>query len=334
MTMLGFVATKRRTLASGQQYNRHFDLSGVQGNEVTLIDNGTVEQTVAEMKKIVSKYGHQVHKLAPVLKGNTRLETARNIWNFVYNHIQYKRDNPLREQIRTPLRTWRDRSTGVDCDCYSVFISALLSSPAIGLPHAFRIAAYAQDFQHVYVIVPTKGNDYSQYITIDCVADSFNYEVPYSKKKDFTVMGSSTTLNGLGNAACRKAQPTVVYMDAETLSKRGYVFTADVLRQLNIPFTEIISDNGNVPQVHATVGGRVTVLPTAIKRDQIQTLKQNISKALPSQTSGLAGLSPKKAWWVVGAAALAWLFSGDDNTPAVAGLGSAEKANKLPFINL
>ena len=89
-----------------------------------------------------------------------------------------KKDAEGYEQIRSPARAWHDRFSGVDCDCYSVFISSILSN--LGIAHTLRITKYQRDyFQHIYPIVPFQNG----YITIDCVTDRFNYEVPFSEKK-------------------------------------------------------------------------------------------------------------------------------------------------------
>ena len=119
-------------------------------------------------------------KIAQLLKGNTIDETCSNIWHFVYRHIGYKKDQEGYEQIRSPARTWHDRHKGVDCDCYSVFISSILTNTAI--PHILRITKYHRDyFQHIYPVVVQNGKE----IVMDCVTDQFNYEVPYSQKKDY-----------------------------------------------------------------------------------------------------------------------------------------------------
>ncbi|MBA2611318.1 MAG: hypothetical protein H0U95_05050 [Bacteroidetes bacterium] len=48
-----------------------------------------------------------------------------------------------------------------------------------------RITKYKENFfQHIYPIVPI-GN--GKYITMDCVVDNFNYEEPYSEKKDYNM---------------------------------------------------------------------------------------------------------------------------------------------------
>lgn len=198
---LGLVANTKRSIQSGAQYAKYF-LSGVQGNEITLMDNGNVTDTLNQMKKIVQQTLAQTKAIAPVLKGSSKQETARNLYNFLYNHVQYTKDNPLREQLRTPARTWRDRSRGVDCDCYSIFISSVLTN--LGVPHFFRIAGYnGGDYQHVYVVVPDAGRE----IIIDPVLDSFNTEHPYTSKKDFNM--KVTMLNGgpLGACATQAANP-------------------------------------------------------------------------------------------------------------------------------
>lgn len=189
---LGLVATGKRPLQSGAQYNRYFDQSA--GEEITMVEEGDVTDTIATMKKIVRNTLNQTKRIAPILRGSTKLQTARNLWDFLYNHVQYTKDNPLREQLRQPVRTWRDRARGVDCDCYAIFISSVLSN--LGVPHFFRIAAYnGSDYQHVYVVVPDGGKE----IIIDPVLDQFNTEHPYTSKKDFTM--KITMLNGVAGYA-------------------------------------------------------------------------------------------------------------------------------------
>ena len=123
---------------------------------------------------------YQTAKLAPVLKAPDLRQTCSNIWHFLYGHIRYLKDEEGKEQIRSPARAWRDRKVGIDCDCFSVFVSSILTN--MGIPHLLRITKYsANRFQHIYPVVPCP----SGYITIDCVTDYFDYEVPYSEKKDF-----------------------------------------------------------------------------------------------------------------------------------------------------
>lgn len=186
MNTLGLIATKRRNIQSGLEYDHLFPPAKMQDDLV--IRDGNVKDTVHLMADVVHKYLDDSRLIAPRLKGKNLEETCRNIWDFVYDHIQYKLDQKGLEQLRRPARTWYDRISGVDCDCYSIFISSILTN--LGIPHKFRITKYEGDWQHVYVAVP-KAQD-GHYL-IDCVVDEFNYEKPYTEKFEYNM----ATLNGL-----------------------------------------------------------------------------------------------------------------------------------------
>jgi hypothetical protein len=169
---------KKRHIKSGKEYDHLFPIA--EGNNSTIRKNANVYHTVAFIPKVVNETLDQTKQLTELLKSNNTYETCKNIWHFVYEHINYKKDATGYEQIRSPARAWHDRFTGVDCDCYSVFISSILSN--LGIPHTLRITKYHRDyFQHIYPVVPFQNG----YITLDCVTDRFNYEVPFSEKKDY-----------------------------------------------------------------------------------------------------------------------------------------------------
>jgi hypothetical protein len=171
-------AVKKRNIKPGYEYEKLFPKS--EGGTRTIRKNANVRHTVEFIPKVVQETLNQTKQVSQLLKGKTLYETCRNIWHFVYGHINYRKDQEGFEQIRSPARAWHDRKQGVDCDCYSVFISSILTN--LGIPHILRITKYHRGyFQHIYPIVP---ND-KKYITIDCVTDKFDYEVPFSEKKDY-----------------------------------------------------------------------------------------------------------------------------------------------------
>ncbi len=171
-------AATLRHIKPGNQYERFFPPAN--GGVYTVKENATLEDTVAFIPKVVYSTVGQTKTIAIQLKGKTVYDTCSNIWHFVYDHIQYKKDKKGFEQIRSPARAWSDRRTGVDCDCYSVLISTILIN--LSIPHVLRITKYRQDhFQHIYPVVPAAGGE----IILDCVTNDFDYEVPYSEKKDF-----------------------------------------------------------------------------------------------------------------------------------------------------
>jgi hypothetical protein len=173
-------ANRRRQIKSGKEYDHLFPKA--EGNNSTIRKNANVYHTVEFIPKVVQETLHQTKLLAEHLKRNNIYETCKNIWHFVYEHINYRKDATGYEQIRSPSRAWHDRHSGVDCDCYSVFISSILTN--LGIPHLLRITKYHRDyFQHIYPVVPFEKG----FITVDCVTDRFNYEVPFSEKKDYSM---------------------------------------------------------------------------------------------------------------------------------------------------
>ena len=171
-------AAKKRNIQSGDNYSHLFPKA--ENSFSTIRKNANVTHTVAFIPKVVNETLDHTKRIAQQLEGNNTYETCYNIWHFVYRHIAYKKDQEGYEQIRSPARAWHDRHKGVDCDCYSVFISSILTNCAI--PHILRITKYHRDyFQHIYPVVVLNGKE----IPIDCVTDKFNYEVPYSQKKDY-----------------------------------------------------------------------------------------------------------------------------------------------------
>lgn len=171
-------ARKRRNIKSGNEYDHLFPKS--ENDTSTIRRNANVYHTVDFIPKVVHETIDQTKAISKLLKANTTYETCSNIWHFVYGHINYKKDQEGYEQIRSPARAWHDRKQGVDCDCYTVFISSILTN--LGIPHILRITKYHRDyFQHIYPVVPYNGKS----ITIDCVTDKFDYEVPCSEKKDY-----------------------------------------------------------------------------------------------------------------------------------------------------
>ncbi len=173
-------AQTKRHIRSGQSYSSLFPASS--GKDTIIVDSGNarLEDTLQLMQKVIAETLADTALLAKQLEASDHYTTCKNIWDFVYTHIQYKMDATGIEQVRRPSRTWADRSSGVDCDCYTVFIGSILTN--LGIPFTMRITKYGgkHHFQHVYPIVPTEGG----HITLDCVADRFNHEVRYSEKKD------------------------------------------------------------------------------------------------------------------------------------------------------
>ncbi len=180
------ISTAKRHIKSGDEYNHLFPTP--EGGDILVEKDATVQDTITFIPQVVKDTLDDTKLIARVLKGKTLHDTCKNIWDFVYEHIPYKKDEDGKEQVRRPARVWLDRKkenpndAGADCDCYTTFISSILTN--LQIEHTLRICKYwytSGRYTHIYPIVPTtEGN----YITIDCVVNKFNYEEPFTEKQD------------------------------------------------------------------------------------------------------------------------------------------------------
>lgn len=170
--------TGKRHIRNGQEFNHFFGKPT--GRNITVKNEANLSDTIEWMKKVVQTTKSQSKKIAKRLQGESVRETCSNVWNFCFHHFQYEKDEEQKEQIRTPNRSWRDRTKGIDCDCFSVLISTILTN--LKIPHIWRMTRYqAPQMEHIYpVAFAPNGKE----IIIDCVVSEFNYEVPYTAKED------------------------------------------------------------------------------------------------------------------------------------------------------
>ena len=203
IAFLGLVADYKRKLKDGRQYDKYFPKS--LGTYDIVTNNGNVHRTVQEMDKYCRETLVDTAKIAPLLKGKTLQETLKNVFQFWYDHCQYKLDKDGVEEIRRPRRAWQDGQilsrnpltepqAGIDCDCFSLSVGSCLMN--LGIDFKFRITKYNAGWQHVYVIVPVP-NDSKRYWVIDCVLNRFNEEKTYTDKFDHTMNSPKTFLGGI-----------------------------------------------------------------------------------------------------------------------------------------
>lgn len=175
----------KRKLKDGKEYSKLIPRVSC---KTTPLGDGDTFFTVDRMQDWIEKFRHQTAKLALQLEGRTVEETVNNIYNFLYNHIQYTADGPL-QQLRSPACTWMQRKQGTDCKSFSVFASCILSN--LGIKHAIRQVRqsyfYPEEFTHVYVVVPkdqSKENyDNAPTFVLDATKHE-NIEVNYLEKVD------------------------------------------------------------------------------------------------------------------------------------------------------
>ena len=168
------------------------------------LGSGNTFETVKLILQMVRKYQHQTVKLSPMLKGYETKATVDKIYNFLYNHIQYKADK--RDQLlRSPACAFKQRIDGIDCKSYSIFASCILSN--LGIKHYIRQIKQPtfnpELYTHVYVVVPIDqktGSLKSGHFVVDATTRT-NNEPIYTMAADTNV---SLPHFGLNAARSRK----------------------------------------------------------------------------------------------------------------------------------
>ena len=286
-------ASLTRMLQSGKDYHYLFPVST--GKDMVIVEPGKAQlhHTINLIRALVHETKNDTKKLAHVLKGNSLKETCRNIWHFVYDHIQYRKDKPGIEQVRRPARTWADRVQGVDCDCYTVFISSVLLN--LSIPHQIRITKYGgkRHFQHIYPIVPAGKS----YFTLDCVTDAFNYEVPYSEKRDFTMQNRAPVGEIMDFPASQVS-------GVDSLDLSGHALGLTLLKQpvLSLRTIQTVKAEPN-PTAHRLTIWPVSAAPARLTVKRLADVAKATEDQIPKQTltqekpSARSRQSRPGLWW-------------------------------------
>lgn len=169
--------TKKRKIKSGKWY-KHFVPEPI-GGTVVIKTKAGVRDTVNFIPRLIGDTLDDTRLLAAKLKGPTLRKTCRKIFDFVFDHIRYRKDRAGFEEVRRPARTLWDQVG--DCDCMATLIGSILSN--LKITYSLRVTKYMgrSFYQHIYIIVPDKKGSY---ITIDPVVDWFDFEEPFTGKMD------------------------------------------------------------------------------------------------------------------------------------------------------
>lgn len=180
---LGFVAKSKRSISSGLEFEKYFEQA--KGTKTLVNPDASVFDTLTLMEGIIKSTAYQTEAITRYLESisSSDEDFLRNLFKFLYTHIQYEQDAQGIEQLREPIRTWKDKKA--DCDCFSIFISSVLHNYKGGIKHFLRIIRMKgqPSFHHVYVIVPRtnygKITDRESYWVVDPVIDNFNQEAEF-----------------------------------------------------------------------------------------------------------------------------------------------------------
>lgn len=221
-------AGQRVLRTDGAKYNAFF--KAPQHEDKIVFEDGEVDDTLKLMERVIHTYLDDTAQIAQQLRKTGLPATIQAIWDFLYHNIQYKLDKPGLEQLRRPARSWAERHTGIDCDCFTIFASSILTN--LGIQHSLRVTRYSQPtWQHGYVVVPKDGKSIiAGYHTVDAVLARADYEKPFTAKKDYRMSLSGiniAVLSGLDGSDDYGTAPLDVLMGFEDSVSMPIGSTAD-----------------------------------------------------------------------------------------------------------
>lgn len=141
-------------------------------NDVTITHNASIKTIMQEMYKIVDRTLWQTEEVAKRLRRPTEFESVVNLFIYLLTHFKYKNDEWGFEQLREPIRSFKDRHSGIDCDCFSILIGSVLRH--WGIRFFFRAVCYkrVRCLAHVYPVAVINNNE----VPLDVVSRRFAYE--------------------------------------------------------------------------------------------------------------------------------------------------------------
>jgi len=160
------------------------------------------------------QYQDEYDKISQYFVGESELETARNIFNFLKSNVPYYIESNNNQTLRSPSAIV---ALPGDCKSYALFANGVLDSlnrkGIFQVPLAFRFAGYknnTREPQHVFAVMyPGTKNE----IWIDPVLPRFNEKRQPSFYKDKKIKMALIALSGVGYTASDKRAEMEAYRD-------------------------------------------------------------------------------------------------------------------------
>ena len=293
----------------------------------------STDQTVTDIiDGIVSthyQYQDEYDKISQYFVGESELETARNIFNFLKSNVPYYIESNNNQTLRSPSAIV---ALPGDCKSYALFANGVLDSlnrkGIFQVPLAFRFAGYknnTREPQHVFAVMyPGTKKE----IWIDPVLPRFNEKRQPSFFKDKKIKMALIALSGVGYTASDKRAEMEAYRD-KLVNDRDRLLQAGVITpgsskelQYKVAINKVTNALKDLPSV-AGIGefdwqnafsSLVTAAPDIIRasrpggQDQFQQFDQGLPSMRPGQPEQRQGINTNTILLIGGAALAAFLI--------------------------
>ena len=166
----------------------------VEGKTTVINPRGRTKDIIREVLQTYKLYCWSCKDLAETLRRGSEYDTAKAVFDFVLENVQYREDREGVQWIRTPARLLSDGEG--DCKSMSILVASLLTN--LGIECFFRFVSFSKNKQITHVYVVTESG-----IIIDVVErvngqPIFNYASEYTYKQDMNTTQISR-LSGIGS---------------------------------------------------------------------------------------------------------------------------------------
>ena len=293
----------------------------------------STDQTVTDIiDGIVSthyQYQDEYDKISQYFVGESDLETARNIFNFLKSNVPYYIESNNNQTLRSPSAIV---ALPGDCKSYALFANGVLDSlnrkGILQVPLAFRFAGYkntTREPQHVFAVMyPGTKKE----IWIDPVLPRFNEKRQPSFYKDKKIKMALIALSGVGYTASDKRAEMEAYRD-KLVRDRDRLLQAGVITpgsskelQYKVAINKVTNALQDLPSVNGigefdwqnAFSSLVTAAPDIIRasrpggQDQFQQFDQGLPSLRPGQPEQRQGINTNTILLIGGAALAAFLI--------------------------
>ena len=293
----------------------------------------STDQTVTDIiDGIVSthyQYQDEYDKISQYFVGESDLETARNIFNFLKSNVPYYIESNNNQTLRSPSAIV---ALPGDCKSYALFANGVLDSlnrkGILQVPLAFRFAGYkntTREPQHVFAVMyPGTKKE----IWIDPVLPRFNEKRQPSFYKDKKIKMALIALSGVGYTASDKRAEMEAYRD-KLVNDRDRLLQAGVITpgsskelQYKVAINKVTNALQDLPSVNGigefdwqnAFSSLVTAAPDIIRasrpggQDQFQQFDQGLPSLRPGQPEQRQGINTNTILLIGGAALAAFLI--------------------------
>ena len=162
-----------------------YNLPAYKKKFVLSYENAITGDIIDTLNKCFPSAKKDVLLFAENFRSSNIYDSAFNVWKFVRENVQYKRDPDGIQVIQHPpalIRRGMLNNGGGDCKSMSLTISSILSS--LGAKNVkLRYVSFKPDLvpTHVYTIFEYQG----RMVPVDSVLNKFDYEKPFTYKIDY-----------------------------------------------------------------------------------------------------------------------------------------------------